>query len=575
MRTVMITMCLAAMPTVQAQEIEKRSVFEYSKTQGLGGQLRAVHDIVVLKDGTQLQAQFSQLPSLVFSFGSVSLDPKDISYLSLSQDFPGKVQVKMCSGETYTASMGSKEITFAESISKGTSREKIKSKVLLKELGFILFKPRRPEVSKKKEPSMYVTLQNGDSFPAEIVDKEIVLSSGWKEWGILSSDVVSLSFNGGIYGRINDDGKEVDLPLSFLKNSHINLRIPSTNQSIRLSWEKIDRITSNQPRALFVADAPLDIPSEVKFIEEPPVLFASNDTLDLPDDIVFEEGEKMSVPELIAVGEDFDLNDLEENVPEEAAEDTGDEVEFVAIPEAIDSTNLVAVGEDFNLDDLDEETPVETTEDTGDEVEFVKVNNDPMLESTLISYGQSHKRAVETSTLIAENTRQIPEHGAPKRYQGMVHVASKHQSVSGYYIKPRKVTNLEYKLFVDAVQYQTPSHWAGGNIPEGMEDLPVVNVSYKDAFLYAVWAGKRLPSLEELESAVTKDLIASNEMDEYLEWTSTPTLHVVRYQQPPNMTHTGSKYTASHQVCGRGRVMSLKNEYSNNNTSFRVASDAH
>ncbi|MBI5008737.1 MAG: SUMF1/EgtB/PvdO family nonheme iron enzyme [Bacteroidia bacterium] len=44
-------------------------------------------------------------------------------------------------------------------------------------------------------------------------------------------------------------------------------------------------------------------------------------------------------------------------------------------------------------------------------------------------------------------------------------------------------------------------HWINNQIPEGLEDHPVVYVSLDDAFAYASWAGKRLPSAEEWQLA--------------------------------------------------------------------------
>jgi formylglycine-generating enzyme required for sulfatase activity len=46
-------------------------------------------------------------------------------------------------------------------------------------------------------------------------------------------------------------------------------------------------------------------------------------------------------------------------------------------------------------------------------------------------------------------------------------------------------------------------HWNDGNIPEGLEEHPVVYVSLEDARAYADWAGKRLPSEKEWQYAAS------------------------------------------------------------------------
>ena len=75
-------------------------------------------------------------------------------------------------------------------------------------------------------------------------------------------------------------------------------------------------------------------------------------------------------------------------------------------------------------------------------------------------------------------------------------------------IADHPVTNAEYKLFVDDAKYPPPPYWAGGKIPAGMENCPVVFVSrYNDVRAYTNWRTKkenriyRLPTSSEFEYA--------------------------------------------------------------------------
>lgn len=69
------------------------------------------------------------------------------------------------------------------------------------------------------------------------------------------------------------------------------------------------------------------------------------------------------------------------------------------------------------------------------------------------------------------------------------------------------VTNAEFATFLAATGYHPKNttnflaHWRDGKPPAGLEDHPVVYVSYDDAKTYAVWAGKRLPTEEEWQFA--------------------------------------------------------------------------
>ena len=108
-----------------------------------------------------------------------------------------------------------------------------------------------------------------------------------------------------------------------------------------------------------------------------------------------------------------------------------------------------------------------------------------------------------------------------------------------FYMDKFPVTNKQFKDFLEATNY-TPAdttnflkNWVYKNIPNGMENFPVVYVSYEDAKAYAKWAGKRLPSeIEWQYAAQTPDL---NEwpwkQKEPVKWSSevvTNTLTVMR-----------------------------------------------
>ncbi|MCX6053417.1 MAG: formylglycine-generating enzyme family protein [Chloroflexi bacterium] len=98
-------------------------------------------------------------------------------------------------------------------------------------------------------------------------------------------------------------------------------------------------------------------------------------------------------------------------------------------------------------------------------------------------------------------------------------------NLDAYWIDQTEVTNMMFRMFVNEISYQTEAEKAGfssvftGSVWEqvngadwqspqgpnsnltGLEDHPVVQVSWNDASAYCVWAGRNLPTIAQWEKA--------------------------------------------------------------------------
>jgi len=110
------------------------------------------------------------------------------------------------------------------------------------------------------------------------------------------------------------------------------------------------------------------------------------------------------------------------------------------------------------------------------------------------------------------------------------------------------VTNKQFKEFLDATNYQPEDtanflkNWIDKNIPAGMENFPVVYVSYEDAKAYAKWAGKRLPS--EIEWQYAAQTPHLNEwpwkQKNPVKWTSEVVTNTLTVKKPSGIDSTYS-----------------------------------
>ncbi|BBM82247.1 bifunctional serine/threonine-protein kinase/formylglycine-generating enzyme family protein [Candidatus Uabimicrobium amorphum] len=121
-----------------------------------------------------------------------------------------------------------------------------------------------------------------------------------------------------------------------------------------------------------------------------------------------------------------------------------------------------------------------------------RVKEEPLSEKLLKAYKErlpkitpqelSHQQLKKHMVYIAGGNYKLSANGKPV-------------TMGEFWIDRHEVSNGDYWKFCQETQHPFPKHWQG-NKPQEMT-LPVTNVTWYDAHLYSVWAGKRLPTEQE------------------------------------------------------------------------------
>lgn len=79
--------------------------------------------------------------------------------------------------------------------------------------------------------------------------------------------------------------------------------------------------------------------------------------------------------------------------------------------------------------------------------------------------------------------------------------AGRRVTLEPFWIDRHKVSNREYREFIEATKRPQPRIWSEFGYDESLADRPVVGIGWTDAKAYAAWKGKRLPTWNEWEAA--------------------------------------------------------------------------
>jgi len=621
MQKMILTAYLLAGVVIELEGVVPQSAKEYFSTKEWNEiqKLNALEqDLIVLQDGTRLTGTINKIPKLSYPFGTLQFEPSEIIALIFLPQ--GKMELITTEGMHFIGNIAKDFFLF----SKADERQKV---IMPNKVHWMAFRNRKFNPKKKKEKLYCLKMCNGDLLTLTLDHQPIMVRNENKEFAIYSHMIQHLQFNEGVTGLLADaNGTEIVLPLSQVKEPLFTGQLTHNAQVIKLPWRHIDSLQqislTNAPSTLMASRAPglhvmvdeaplparegdhiamADASPEIAYI------YLGDDSHDkIEDELYLKEGEGIGV-NISAEAFDWDESKLEANDHVES------DIEFISqtpqktnwkmynasYPEYYHSRALTfqsspvknpSFGDPLvrNIPahpDLHKSKADKTNYFDHDDLDELASDPDPF--GTFLSADPGEEFLNYSGDLHDQN--HVSE--APlKKLQAGVKVHVEKSRIAGpesmvlvslserpsFYIDRKKVTNKAYKKFIDATHYTAPAHWVNGEIPNGKQQEPVVNVTYKDALVYAVWAGKRLPTELEWQHAARTHLIEIDPEDTISEWTSTPHAQAeIESEKRPAVILSKYYTTYKHDYVrvATGRPMSpLCGDDSNLSTGFRCVS---
>lgn len=421
-------------------------LFSAPEWREMSGDLRLDNDVAILADGRRIVGQILSIPALQYSFGSVNFDPSEIALISVGNlDGQRKMQLITRSGQQFVAAVPQAPLRFwvKQGDAAGERQFDIAS------FNFIALRPRYNNVAPPINKLYHLTLQNGDQLSVVLDRQELHLSDGWKERTINSDQLVEVSFNGGLQGTIDAAGEDCELGFAFVREPSLSLRIPGSDHSLSVAWDKIGLLSADLGNFAMLEQ------ENSSWLEEP---HWTHRVVRAPQPEVNEE----PAPEIM-------LAESEEEQP----------------AEPMMAEELVPVAAMMTVDNFEQQPVFEHAILVSE-----KPQEEPLDNMALVTGGQFYVSVAE-DVPAARASNLLPTLDKPSLLV----------QLTDFYVDHSEVTNAEYQRFVRATGWTAPAHWTTGVPPEGLENEPVVNVSFADASAYAKWAGKRLPTELEWQRA--------------------------------------------------------------------------
>ena len=194
-------------------------------------------DLAVMLDGTEIQGVITEIPTLVYSFGTLLFSPNEVLAVSIVREGSKiKGQIITRDGQSYVAPLHAAAIKFESAGKKTLSLDP-------KTVSYLLVQDRGKVPAPEDGPFFDLELKNGDRLSAAVLSDEVRLSDGLEEFTLNPKDFIDMHYEGCLKGTYQDkEGWREEINYVFIRDKDLQVKLAKGGKLLSIPWGQVVRI---------------------------------------------------------------------------------------------------------------------------------------------------------------------------------------------------------------------------------------------------------------------------------------------------------------------------------------------
>lgn len=248
MNKVFIATCVLS--CISTAIIEAAGEKELSAIREANHSILCREDLAILNDGTQLCGKLGAIPSIHYSFGTLTFDASDVAAIIFFRQAgkEAKIQYITRDGQSFIGPVPPEPFHFfamGDALIKNdeTSVHHSPQEIDINKISCIVLNEKNVKESQASKTTLnnihVLQLKNGDQLSVILMNEGVTLSDGFNDYQLNPQEIKEVYFNGGVRGKV---GEHKELNFVLVKDEYLNALIPHNGLYVKFPWHTIDCI---------------------------------------------------------------------------------------------------------------------------------------------------------------------------------------------------------------------------------------------------------------------------------------------------------------------------------------------